>query len=127
MTEEPKNNKTNAIDYILKVFTIFGKLMNEVGIAGFLVILIAVILVCFSTQTQKNEIVDTWVLFKNCNIPYILIVICLLILLFSQNRHHKHITYLNEQRIKELADKKSNFYMNKISDKLSSSNKPKKP
>jgi hypothetical protein len=61
--QEPE--KSHGIDdLILKAFRGLGLVMSKVGIAGFIVIAITVIVFYFSTPGQKNEIIDHWVYIK---------------------------------------------------------------
>jgi multisubunit Na+/H+ antiporter MnhB subunit len=62
--------------------------MNKVGISGFVVIAITVIIYTFSTAQQKAEIIDDWLLFKGPSTPFYIISGILILLLLGQSRTH---------------------------------------
>ena len=122
-TELQSDNNNEPSDIYLKLFKGLGKVLNEVGVTGFVVIVIAIIVIYFPSPKQKEEIIDTWILFKGSNIPGIFIVIILLGLLVGQQIHYKKTIKLKDERISDLAKAKNSLYKNNIKTKLSTSHK----
>lgn len=85
-----------------KFFTVSGRVMNKVGISGFVVIAITGIIYTFSTSEQKSEIIDYWLLFKGPSTPFYIIVGVLILLLLGQNRTHRRRGEIYQERIKVL-------------------------
>jgi NADH:ubiquinone oxidoreductase subunit 6 (subunit J) len=99
-----------------------GKLFNRVGIFGFIVIIIAFILI-LTDQTHKNEVIDTWLLFKGSSAASVIIIIILFILLLTQQMHYHRYIRILQERIDELGGKKSNAFADKLGKKLATSKK----
>ena len=113
----------SSSDLYFKIFRGLGKILNEVGILGFIVLIIGFIIICFPNQSQKQQIVDSWILFKGSNIIPVITVLCLLIALIGQQIHYKRSLALKDERINELANNKNSKYKNKLKSQLSTSNK----
>jgi hypothetical protein len=90
-----------------KPFVILGNVMNKVGISGFVVIAITIIIYTFSTSTQKAEIIDYWLLFKGPATPFYIIVGVMLFLLLAQSRTNSKRKQIYEERIKHLEKQNS--------------------
>jgi len=81
--------------------------MNKVGISGFVVIAITIIIYTFSTVQQKSEIIDDWLLFKGPSTPFYIIVGVLVLLLLGQNRTNRKRVEIDKERIKALEKQNS--------------------
>ncbi len=112
--------------WIVEVFTGLGKVLNYVGIAGFIVISAVVFIYFFTTVAQRAEFFNDWFLFKSGNSQFFIVVLVLIIFLITQQIHYKRVISMKEDRIKELAGKKSSKYAQELNIKLSSSIKRKK-
>jgi sorbitol-specific phosphotransferase system component IIC len=130
-TETADSNSDNSISHetkwVIELFKGLGKVLNDVGIAGFIVIAIVIFVFFFTDKSHKDEIIDAWFLFKTGNSQFIIIVFLLIIMLFAQQIHYKRVIAMKQERINELANKKNSEYSKKIGLKLSASHKPKKP
>jgi hypothetical protein len=89
----------------------FGtKIVERIGITGFIVVFIASFIMLFATIEQKQELINTWLLFKgDISYPAIIINFVLGILLFIQQVHYSKKNKLFEDRISELAAEKTDL------------------
>lgn len=121
----PKGNNTDdgLMGWLIKILGGLGKIINQIGISRFVIIAITLFIFRFATNSQKEEIIDTWVLFKgeSGSIASIFLNIFFICLLVFQQIHYKRVEKLDKERIKELADKKSELQSEKIGQELSTS------
>ncbi|HEY8781806.1 MAG TPA: hypothetical protein VIM16_09345 [Mucilaginibacter sp.] len=96
-----KGNTNNNL-WWAKLFVVLGNVMNKVGISGFVVIAITVIIYTFSTVQQKAEIIDDWLLFKGPSTPFYIILGVLILLLIGQSRTNSKRAEIYKERIKAL-------------------------
>lgn len=63
-----KSSKSTDGGVLEQTLHSFAKVFNKVGLVGFITIIIAYFIIFFTNDTQKSEIIDTWVLYKSgCN------------------------------------------------------------
>lgn len=122
-----ESTPTHETKWIIELFKGLGKVLNDVGIAGFIVIAIVIFIFFFTDQPHKNDIVDAWFLFKTGNSQFFVVVFVLIIILFAQQIHYKRVIAMKQERINELSKQKNSEYSKKLGMKLASSHKPKKP
>ena len=122
---KPKSNTSNkptnqgGMPWWMDVGT---RIVGKVGLTGFAVIYISGFIVTFASIEQKQQLIDTWLLFKGeVNYPAVLINISILILLFIQRYHYKKEGKLQRDRIEELAKEKTLFQNKLLNTELSSS------
>jgi hypothetical protein len=121
------NESMNPTNWLVHVFTGLGKVMNYVGIAGFGVLSIVIFIFTYADKAHRDELFDAWFLFKAGNSQFMIIVMVLLIFLVMQQIHYKRVIAMKEERIEELAKKKSSKYSEQLNIRLSSSIKKRKP
>lgn len=94
-----------------QVFDFCGSLMSRVGTVGFIVIAGVVFVYYFSNESQKKEIIDTWVLMKNplsINISIGINLIMFAALIFH-NYHYKFKVKLLRIRNDEITEEKNSL------------------
>ena len=101
-------------------------IMTRVGLAGFVVLVGTIVLFYFPNATQREEIIDTWVLLKNpSTLPSRLIIAALGFLLVVQHFHTQRVLKRTEDRLKEIADEKRRLQEKGLGpDNLTSSDTP---
>lgn len=106
------------------IFRVLGKLMNDVGVPGFVVIVLTIIILTFPSKEQKQELINTWFLFKGeYNIVVtIIIIIALVLLLFMQTTHCIRTIRLHKQRVQDCAKEKTHLQKLLVDKNLASSN-----
>lgn len=97
--------------------------MTRVGMMGFIVISIVSYIFWFVPQEQKNEITNTWILFKckECQYPYIGFCGLLSIVLIGNFIFTQKALKLKDERIKEITKEKSELQSKLLNKKLNSS------
>jgi len=123
---ESLDDDKNIYDPIIAAFQGLGKVLNYVGIAGFIVLAAVVFLFFATNQSEKAEFFDTWFLYKNGSAPFAITVTILVIFLISQQIHYTRVIRVTEERIKELAGKKKSKYAESLKVKLATSIKKRK-
>lgn len=96
--KKDKESNNESSNLIVKLFVPLATIMNKVGISGFVVIALTVIVFSFSTSEQKHEIIDAWILFKSGNTTFYIILGCLIFLMIGQRRFQKKTIKLYQQR-----------------------------
>jgi hypothetical protein len=92
-------------------FRILAKIVNEVGIPGFLVTLFAIILIFFSSKVQKSEIIDTWILFKTidgCR-RMLFVIIALMFVIVFEFIYNRRTAKDSKERIDLISKEKNNL------------------
>jgi hypothetical protein len=93
----------NSTPKWVKVFEALGIVMSRVGIVGFAVLSIVIYIFWFVPQEKKNEITDTWLLFKTSCSFSVGINISLLILFIIQQYFYGRQVKAKTERIDELS------------------------
>lgn len=118
---DSKNNR------IAEFYKLASMVMSKVGIIGFIVISIVTYIFFFVPQTLKNEITNTWLLFKcsECNNIYIILLVILGILVVIQNYFYRTAIKIKDGRISEITREKSALQEKLLNKKLNSTNEEK--
>jgi H+/Cl- antiporter ClcA len=100
-----------------------GAVMNKVGIVGFIILSITVYIFAFLSQDKKDQLTDTWLLFKcgECNPLYIILITSLLALLLIQSYFYRKAYQQKDQRIEEISKEKTKLQEILLNKKLKSS------
>jgi hypothetical protein len=117
--EVPSQNPQGK--WMVDLFSGLGKVLNQVGIGGFIVLSIVIFVYLFSDQHRKDEIIDAWLLFKTGLAQFYIILFVLIIILLAQQIHYKRVIAMKDDRIRELAGRKNSEYKKQLGQKLSSS------
>lgn len=103
----PKNTGHSTPPWFFRAMEHMALIQGRVGLVGFIVIILTIILFTFPSADQKQEIVDMWVLFKNeGHLVCVLLGIAGLFLLAAQQLHYMKVSNMNEVRLKEMANEK---------------------
>ena len=80
--------------WMVELFSGLGRVLNQVGIGGFIVISIVAFVYLFADQHRKEEIVDAWLLFKSGSPQFYIILFVLIIILLAQQIHYKRMCHI---------------------------------
>ena len=124
MASTKKKDPESDNNFPYKTLKALGKLMNEVGIPGFIVIVLVTIFFEFATDAQKIEFIDKWFLGKSITAERIIILLLLLALTFNFYFCRKN-SKIDAKRIEQMSETKTLLQEGKIGKELSSSQKSK--
>ncbi len=116
---KPKPKDKNRIAEFYKLSSM---VMSKVGISGFICISIVAFIFFFVPANLKDEITNTWLLFKNKDAIqiYRLILVSLLVLILIQNYFYRKAIKMKDDRIKEISLEKSSLQEKFLNKKLNS-------
>lgn len=110
--------------HYLRIYSELARILNVVGLPGFVVLSLLTIFLVFADSSQKSYWIDVWLLLKHpeTHAGYIWIV-CMGIMLFFQQYYHQKAIKLKNTRIEELTTERNNLQALQLGIDLSSSKK----
>lgn len=85
-----------------------GEIMNRVGIAGFVVLVLTYIVLFVASDEQQQELVDKWFLLKGENHLFCTILgFVFVVLMLVENWNSKRVRKMMQARIDEIAAEKT--------------------
>ncbi len=117
--KEEGKGKYNLLKYLAGLF-------KEIGLPGFIVVIITFIFLTFSSGTQKEEFIDKWILMKKVEetpFPFIFVVLILLFLIVFSWISCRRVHKLDKGEIKRLGEEKSRLQEDLLDKKLNTSGK----
>lgn len=122
MGKKQTQNSSKNKDRVAEFYKISSAVMSKVGIIGFVCISFVAYVFYFVPQDKKNEVTDTWLLFKckECNYVYILFLLSLCVLFVFQNYFYRKAIKLKDARIREISKEKSDLQEKLLNKKLNS-------
>lgn len=119
-----KTSSPDKGDSALAFIKVCGLVMTKVGIIGFVVIVITFYIFWFVPQNLKDELTNTWLLFKceTCQNIYSILIIVLVITFMFQNWFFRQSIKLKDNRIKEISKEKTELQEKLLNKNLKSTN-----
>lgn len=119
-----KTSSPDKGDSALAFIKVCGLVMTKVGIIGFVVIVITFYIFWFVPQNLKDELTNTWLLFKceTCQNIYSILIIVLIITFMFQNWFFRQSIKLKDNRIKEISREKTELQEKLLNKNLKSTN-----
>lgn len=119
------NKKRQKGDPLTEFIRLSGMIMTKVGVVGFIVIAIVGYVYFFVPQDIKNELTNTWLLFKcdECNNQYIFLFVSLVIIFFIQWYFYHRAIKMKDKRIDEVTKEKSELQNILLAKQLKSTKK----
>lgn len=97
-------------------------IIKEIGIPGFAVVFMAFALIFWATSKQKEEFIDTFILFKNDNpYPCVIVVSFMGILMILGTIYYQKMLNLRKQENNRIGLEKSKWQEMALNRKLNSS------
>ncbi len=99
-------------------------IMKEVGLVGFVVLVIASVFLIWGTAVQKREFIDTYILLKNSNqnqFPCVIIILTLFLLLVIGSIYSNKMLKLRRQENNRIGKEKSDLQEKLLGKSLNSS------
>lgn len=99
-------------------------IMKEVGLIGFIVLVIASVFLIWGTVDQKREFIDTFILLKNSNqnsFPCVIVILTLFLLLVIGSIYSNKMLKLRREENNRIGKEKSDLQENLLDKNLNSS------
>jgi hypothetical protein len=128
LTKSNKKNKQTTNYGTGSFLLMCTNIVSKIGIPGFLVISFVTYIYMFTSSTQKEEIVDKWILLKNNNYNQELTIVITFfaILLYAIEAYAFYrIRKLDQEEIERLSEFKRLYQEQQLGTKLSNSYYPK--
>lgn len=109
---------------IYKLLKYLSGLFKEVGLPGFIVIIITFIFFTFSSSSQKEEFIDKWILMKKVEeapLPFVFVVLIFLFLIVFIWITCRRIHKLDKDEIERLGREKSSLQQKLLDKELNTS------
>lgn len=117
-----KANKSSS-ESVISFYKIASLVMTKVGTAGFICISIIAYVFFYVPQNLKDELTNTWLLYKcaDCNYIYISLILVLSVLFFVQSIVYRKVLKMKNDRIKEITKERSELQEKLLNKKLKTS------
>ena len=119
-----KKDKTKRKHIIELNLYDLSSLMKEVGLPGFIVVMVTFVFLIFGTHNQKIEFIDRFILLKDMGqnpFPYVFIIIIQGIIIISISIYFAKMQKMQNQEISRIAKEKSECQEKYLNKKLNSS------
>ncbi|MES2652964.1 MAG: hypothetical protein V4663_14575 [Bacteroidota bacterium] len=127
MNKPSQNAQTNPVasqHYIGQTILFLSDVMYKVGLPGFIVIIISVCVITFSSPNQKEAIIERWILFNNntqLQTLTILVIVLSVIIYITMAYFFSKVHRLDRDEIKRLSAEKKELQEKLIGRNLKSS------
>ena len=125
MANKSRNKQPNATDKSggMNLFDFLANIMNRVGTVGFVVIGVTIFVFKYASDSQKKDIINTWLLFKSDQSQFSFSIALLILgaLFFVKWYHCLKMFKIKETRINELAKEKSELHSLMLNKRLNTS------
>ncbi len=91
-------------------FKVFSSIIKEIGITGFVIVVVAITFLVWGTPSQKREFIDCYILFK-CQNPFYcaIIVACLVLLMIIGTIYYQKMLGIRKEENNRIGKEKSKW------------------